>query len=935
LLTRWIEQGGEYAKHWSYQKPEAPVKPEVSAKDWPVGNDIDLFIHRRLMSEGLAPAAVADRLTLARRVALDLTGVPPTWAEANAFANDEKPGAYERFVDAQLAKATYGERWAAMWLDLARYADSAGYADDRPRTIWAYRDWVIRALNENKPFDQFTIEQLAGDLLESPTDDQLIATAFHRNTLTNSEGGTNDEEFRTAAVVDRVNTTMEVWMGTTAACAQCHTHKYDPITHAEYFQLYDFFNQSSDNDHRDELPLHEVWTDEQEALKLKLDQQITDLKAQLDRETPELAAERAEWLKFVQQAPSWEPLSFVKATGGQLSATEEGWITRDEPVAEKGVYHIDLATQLGQLQGLLVEISPEQKNNFVLTQLKARWTPKESTPVKGRFVRMMVPGDKKMIHLAEMEVFVEGENIAPKSKASQSSTGFGGNVERAIDGNTDGVYAKNSVSHTNVEKDPWFELDLGGVKGIDQIKLWGRTDQGTVDRHKGYVLQILNAERTVIWEQKPSDVPSPMTEFALTGARAIPIAAAMATFEQNGFPAAAVLNDKVDSAKGWAIAGKVGEPVELTLTLKDPLELEEGVLTVSLSQESKYANHLLTNFRVSASGSANLGAFAKMPQAIRVISQKTERSEKDEQALAKFHRTVAQTLSPVRDSLAKAEKQRSGIKAATTVPIMSEVSEDKHRKSHIQIRGNYKSLGEQVEMATPAVFHPMREEWPMNRLGLAYWLVDSENPLTARVIVNRFWAQIFGQGLVETSEEFGSQGELPTHPELLDYLALDLQSDWDLKRFLKQLVMSSTYQQQSTADAALIEADPFNKFYARGPRFRVSAEMVRDQALFVSGLLSEKMYGKPVNPPQPKLGLKAAFGGATDWETSKGEDKFRRGIYTTWRRSSPYPSMATFDSPNREVCISRRGRTNTPLQALVTLNDPVYVEAAQALGRRA
>ncbi|MEO1618941.1 MAG: PSD1 and planctomycete cytochrome C domain-containing protein [Planctomycetota bacterium] len=611
LVKRWIDEGGDYAPHWSYQAPTRPELPAVASTDWPI-NSIDYFALAKMEAAKKQPSPPADRLAIARRLALDLTGLPPTWDEAKTFADDRSPRAYENYVDRLLAKPAFGERWARVWLDLARYADSAGYADDPPRTIWAYRDYVIRSLNDNKPFDQFTIEQLAGDLLDDPSDEQLIATAFHRNTLTNNEGGTNDEEFRNEAVVDRVNTTFAVWMGTTMACAQCHTHKYDPITHEDYFSIFAFFNQSADNDRRDERPLLEIWTP-------KLDDQKVLAKAKVEGAAARLSDDLFEWF---------------------------------------------------------------------------------------------------------------------------AATGAGGPDPMAPDGN-----------------------DL----------------------------------------------------------------------------------------------------------------LQYGDYLRGLSSE----------------------------------------------------------VSETRRELQQSRKALAKIRPLTTVPIMKELPPNKHRETHVQIRGNYRSTGAKVQARAPEVFHPLKaEDSQPDRLDLARWLVDPANPLTARVIVNRHWEQLFGIGIVETSEEFGNQGELPSHPQLLDWLAVEfVECGWDLKQLIKTIVMSATYRQSSVTTPADYQEDPANRLLTRGPRFRISAEMVRDQALAVSGLLSEKMHGPPVHPPQPNLGLKAAFGSKTDWKTSGGEDRYRRGLYTTWRRSSPYPSMAQFDAPNREVCTVRRIRTNTPLQALVTLNDPVYVEAAQSLAR--
>ena len=587
LLKQWIEQGAPFARHWSYVKPVRPAVPEVQDKTWP-RSAIDSFLLARLEREGLKPSPEADRDALIRRVTLDLTGLPPTVEEVDQFVADASPDAYEKLVDRLLASDAYGEHWARLWLDLARYADSAGYADDPPRTIWAFRDYVIRSLNANKPFDQFTIEQIAGDLLPNPTEEQLAATAFHRNTLTNNEGGTNDEEFRNVAVVDRVNTTMAVWMGTTMNCAQCHSHKYDPILQEEYFRFFALLNQSEDADRGDESPLLTIWSDEQKRQK-------TDWQAEIDR------------LEQTLRTPT------------------------------------------------------------------------------------------------------------PELQAAQASS-----------------------------------------------------------------------------EQKPS-----------------------------------------------------------------------------------------------------------------------------------------------RDRLEMLKKQLAEMKPATTLPIMRELPEAQRRKTFVQFRGNYLSLGPEVTPGVPAAFHPLPADAPANRLSLARWLVDENNPLTARVVVNRYWEQLFGIGIVRTSEEFGSQGDLPTHPELLDWLATELmQQKWDLKHLLKLLVTSAAYRQSSRVTPELQDRDPDNLLLARGPRFRLPSEVIRDQALAVSGLLSRKMYGPPVKPPQPSLGLSAAFGSGIDWKTSEGEDRYRRGLYTTWRRSSPYPSLAAFDAPNREVCTLRRDRTNTPLQALVTLNDPVYIEAAQGLARR-
>jgi len=530
LLKKWIDAGAPYEKHWAFGKPERPAPPAVRDARWPQ-NEIDRFVLARLEKEGLTPSPEADRHTLARRAALDLTGLPPEPGVMKAFLGDPSPKAYERLIDRLLASPAYGERWARVWLDLARYADTQGYEKDNRRTIWPYRDWVIRALNDNLPFDRFTILQLAGDLLPSPSEADLVATGFHRNTMTNTEGGTDDEEFRDAAVKDRVAVTGQVWMGLTVGCAQCHTHKYDPISHREFYQLYAFFNQTEDND-------------------------------------------------------------------------------------------------------------------------------------------------------------------------------------------------------------------------------------------------------------KPDDSP-----------------------------------------------------------------------TIKLGE--------------------------------------------------------------------------------TTTLVMRDLPADKQRRTRIHERGNFLNPGAEVEPAVLSAFHELPADAPRNRLGLARWLVSKENPLTARVMVNRLWARLFGTGLVESEEDFGTQGNLPSHPELLDWLATEfMRTDWDMKAILKTMAMSATYRQSSAVAPALLEKDPRNRLLARGARFRLDAEVVRDQALAAAGLLSRKLYGPPVMPWQPEGIWMVVYNGES-WITSDGEDRYRRGLYTFLRRTSPYPSMITYDAPTGELCTIRRIRTNTPLQALASLNDPVSMEAAQHLALRA
>ena len=953
LLTEWVKQGAPYAKHWSYTKIARPPVPAVRDASW-AKNPIDAFILTRLEREGLKPAPEADRYALIRRLSLDLTGLPPSWSEVEEFVHDPAADAYSKVVDRLLDKSAYGEHWARMWLDLARYADSAGYADDPPRTIWAYRDYVVRAFNTNKPFDQFTVEQIAGDLLPNPTDEQLVATAFHRNTLTNNEGGTNDEEFRNVAVVDRVNTTMAVWMGTTMACAQCHDHKYDPLTQKEYFQLFAFFNNTSDSDLRDEAPFVSLYLPDQLQQKKAWQEELARLETTLRTPTPELRPGQDRWEENLAIEPAWEPLKpgVTKARSGtaKLSALEDRSV-RVESSAATDVYTIEFPSRPRRLAALRLEALPDAAlpgngpghalGNFVVSRVGATINPPGGTRPRGRYVRVELPGKDKILSLAEVQVFSGSDNVAPRGVATQSSVAFDGPPKLAIDGNTDGRYSEaRSTTHTERSESPWWEVDLKEARPVDRIVVWNRTDNGLHTRLSDFTISLLDEARAPVWTQAVKPPPNPNASLALSPARPLTFTAALADYAQPLFEASSVLENKNLAERGWAVGGQTGQAHTLTLVSASPVEVPAGAtLTVTIEHLSKHPQHTLGRFRIAAADDPRVAGFARVPEQIRTVL-KTPRGDRTTSQQAELDRyyaaEVAPELKPARDRLAALEKQLAELKPGTTVPVMRELPANARRKTNIQMRGNFMDLGPEVSEGTPAAFPPLPDGAPRNRLALARWLVSPDNPLTARVIVNRYWEQIFGIGLVSTSEEFGAQGELPTHPELLDWLASELVGEgWNLKQFLKLLVTSATYRQSSKVTPELLQRDPDNRLLARGPRFRLPAETVRDQALFVSGLLSPKLFGPPVKPPQPSLGLSAAFGSGIDWQTSTGDDRYRRALYTTWRRSNPYPSMATFDAPNREVCTVRRSRTNTPLQALVTLNDPVYVETSQALGRRA
>lgn len=969
LMKAWIASGAKYSKHWSFDRIQPPILEARPVPDslpnWQQ-SAIDSLLIKKLTELSWKPSPEADRRTLLRRLTLDLTGLPPTLEQQFSFETNSSEQAYENLVDELLASPALGEHWGRKWLDLARYADSAGYADDPQRTIWAYRDWVIQAINAGMPFDQFTIEQLAGDLLPNATDEQLVATAFHRNTLTNNEGGTNDEEFRNVAVVDRVNTTMAVWMGVTIACAQCHSHKFDPITHAEYFQIFDILNQTQDADRADESPVFPWFTPEQRRDRSQKQKQIAALESQLSSPAPTLNEEQRIWAERLHSPIDWQTVkpTNVRSKAKSPAAIADNGDIKIDAMSDSDTYTIELPIpdhlDLDALSGLQIRSIPDPSlpnggaaignGNFVLTTLSALVTTPASHSVTGRFIRVELQGENKILSLAEVQAFAGDENLAKGGKASQSSTAHAGNAELAIDGKTSGVYTDNSTTHTETSNSPWWELDLGKPIAIEKILVSNRTDPETSHRLEDALVSILNDDRTLAWQSTIGKAKANHT-LNVQPSVLVPIQVANADYAQEGFPAGNAIDS--DAKSGWSVGGEIDKAHQLSIAFHRE-KFQEALtaakldgpktLKLSLRFESSYRKAVLTSFSIAFTVDERLDAIVKVPARIaQLLERDPERWLVQEQT--ELHAYYVSTLAPSRQSLREERDQLAArlaeIKATTTVPVLRELPSEKRRSTHIQLRGNYKVHGELVSAGVPKAFHPWKQDKvdakdpKMDRLQFAQWLMQPDNPLTARVIANRYWETLFGLGIVRTSEEFGSQGDLPSHPELLDYLASELiRIDWDTKRFIRSIVTSAAYRQQSSVTAKRYEEDPDNVYLSRGPRLRVTAEQVRDMALSSAGLLSQRLHGPPAKPPQPSLGLTAAFGSKTDWDTSLGEERFRRGIYTLWRRSNPYPSMATFDAPNREVCVLKRDRTNTPLQALVTLNDPVYVEAAQALARR-
>jgi hypothetical protein len=903
VLERWIAAGADYAPHWSFVPPKKVQPPPVleQHRRW-VRNPVDAFTLHRMTRRGLSPSPEAERGALLRRVSFDLIGLPPTKEQLDAFLADDGEGAFEKAVDRLLADPGYGERWARVWLDLARYADSAGYGSDPLRTIWRYRDWVIDAHNRNLPFDEFTKLQLAGDLKPKPTLDDLVATAFHRNTMTNTEGGTDDEEFRVAAVKDRTDVTMQVWMGLTVGCAKCHSHKFDPISHHEYYRLFAFFNQTADADLPNETPTLPAPTANQRRENERIDAEVARLRAKLKGTSPELAAKHSIWEKELLPRPDhpWKPASIKAASeSGRLrlttNATEGTTAVRLEmPTAANGEWSL---------------------SEFQLETSKSGLADK---PMVGRYVRIDLPGKKRMLHIAEVEVLSAGTNIARKGTARQSSTYLAAGAKRAIDGNRDGKFDKGSTTHTNGENNPWWEVDLNTDAPIERIGVWNRTDGDVGKRLKGWTLSILDKDRKVVWKTVPAEVPATSAEFAVDGWKPLAVAAVKIGNE----PA------QPWPAKSLSWKSKAGaKPLPLTFILANPLAKEATAVRIS----AKLTGKLDDKLTASVTTDPTMTRRGLLPSAVAAALESADRSSEQRRVLSDYFREQV-AGKPLQESITKLEASRP---KPATVPVMKELPNDKRRVTKLLEKGNFLQPGETVTAEAPSAFHPWPAQAPKDRAGLAEWLMARDNPLTARVAVNRLWARLFGRGLVETEEDFGVQGEHPSHPELLDWLANEyVRSGWNTKAMLRLMTTSATYRQSTKTTPIALEKDPDNRWLSRFPRLRLEAEMVRDQALAASGKLVRKIGGPSVFPPQPDGLWQAAFNGERTWPTSVNSDRYRRGLYVFWRRTIPYPSMAAFDAPSRETCTLRRKSTNTPIQAFVTLNDPVHVELARSFAKR-
>ena len=802
ILKKWISAGGEYSQHWAFIPPKRPALPAAKTASWP-RNEIDRFVLARLNQEGLRPSKEADRYTLVRRVFLDLIGLPPTPEQADAFVEDQEPRAYEKLVDRLLGSRHYGERWARAWLDLARYSDTNGYEKDRPRSIWPYRDWVIHALNADMPYDQFTIEQLAGDMLPAATIQQRVATGFHRNTMLNEEGGIDPLEFRFYAMVDRVATTGTIWLGMTTGCAQCHTHKYDPITHTDFYRLMALLNNADEPEFR--IP-----------------------RADLMEQRKGLLARIQKLEELLLEKKSTE--SFNKWVATQKGSSNTWHILRPS----------DMRTNLPRLK-LLEDGSIFSTGDITKRDLFT--------------LRFPLSGIKRPITSLRLEVLADDRLPA-------------GGPGRAYYEGRKGDFFLSEVT-ARVGKMP--------IRFVDASHDYGKIAIGSG-----------NAKATNV-------------------------------FDGNG-------------SSGWSTAQREGENHQLVLNLSKPLS-PTSELEVTMLFERHFAASL-GRFRWSVTTDAGKARAKEMPAAVETILARGSAawSKDDRRKVERYYVRIAPELASARKPLDALRKQLPQLPVTL---VMRERAPDNPRPTFRHHRGEYTKPKEAVTPGLPELFAATTKKPPSNRLEFARWLVSRENPLAARVAVNRAWRSIFGRGIVQTSGDFGTQSNPPSHPGLIDWLAVEfMDNGWSQKKLHRKIVTSATYRQSSKLSAELKKRDANNRLFARSPRLRVESEMVRDICLVASGLLSTKIGGPSVRPPQPQSATALSYGGGR-WQASTGADRYRRSLYTFSKRTAPFAASAVFDAPSGENCTARRDRSNTPLQALTLLNDEMFLEMSRELGRQA
>ena len=980
LLREWITQGAPWMPHWSYVAPEKASLPEVKHASW-AKNEIDRFILARLEKEGLKPSPEAERHVLIRRATLDLTGLPPTPAEVDAFINDKASTAYESLVDRLLQQKSFGERWAQHWLDLARYADSDGYHADVPRSMWQYRDYVINAYNQDKPFDQFTLEQLAGDLLPNPTLEQRVATAFMRNGMSSTEGGADPDEYANKYVTDRVNTFGTVYLGSSIACTECHDHKYDPFTQREYYQLYDFFNQIPERglDNDPAPPFIKVPTPENTAALTRMTNEIAAFESRRKEfiAQPNVEADRGQLKWETEQRasvmPSWTaltPRQFSASGGATHTVLEDRSILVSGKNPDKDTYDITLRSELSVLRALRLEALPDDSlplkgasrspnGNFVLThiELEAESAQASSEPPVSELIwnPWSVLGAFKAANAKEVfeKAFLTETAVDLKQTFEEgrlkwmANTAWKDNETHPLWGEHSVSYFYRVVSNTTpryvdvrVGTDGGFQMWMNGEKVEEGKVLRGTAKAPSTVRlalKSGANALLIKAHHGSGAEGFVFHLPQqPVLRHTVR------LQHALADLEQKDFPIAAAIDDKPET--GWAVQGYEASTRgarQALFGLRDPILFRGGaILHLKLKFESASPQHAIGRLRITGTDTPEQWShFTQLPSATQraLFVEANQRSGSEQKELREYYRDHFDApLKDLNAKLAVSRKSRDDLHASIpTLRVMEDMAEA--RASHIRVRGDYRSKGDRVTAGVPHILPPIPTAGKTNRLALAQWLVSPNHPLLSRVTVNRLWASLFGTGLVKTGNEFGTQGEPATHPELLDWMAKEfMQSGWSTKRMVRQIVMSATYRQSSKPTPELIAKDPTNRLLARGPRFRLPAETLRDCALDYAGLLDRKraVGGPSVRPYQPPgLWEERMFGG-NRYDESQGEDLYRRSVYTLWKRTVLNPAMMTFDAPDRAICTEQRSMTCTPLQAFVTLNEKGYVEAARMLAAR-
>jgi hypothetical protein len=837
LLRDWIDAGAAWPdalagddpalRHWAFRPPVRPDVPAVKDAKWP-RNDLDRFILARLEKEGLAPSPEADRVTLIRRLSLDLTGLPPTIEEVDAFVADKSDDAYEKVVDRLLASPHYGEKWGRHWLDLARYADSDGYEKDKPRFVWFYRDWVINALNRDLPYNQFIVEQLAGDLLPNATQDQIVATGYLRNSMINEEGGVDPEQFRMDAMFDRMDAIGKGVLGLTIQCAQCHDHKFDPLTQKEYYRIFAFLN----NDYEANVT---VYTAEEQKKRLEVLRKIREIEDELKQKAPDWRKRMGEWEE--------------KAKAGQPEWT----VIRPEVEGE---------TTGGQ------KYLPQADGSF----LCLGYAPTKHT------VKLKVKTDVKNVTAFRLEL-LNDPNL-PRGGPGRSIKGTAALTEFAVEATAGGKTEKLKFANATADFNP-PETPLDAIYD----------DKSNKKRVTGPVSFAIDGNNDTAW-----------------GTDAGP--------------------------------GRRNQPRQAVFTLEKPLENADGTaaLTILLTQNhggwnsDDNQNHNIGRFRLSLTTTPGAEA-DPVPAAVRqfLSSPRDKRTPEQDDAVFSYWRTTVEEWADANKRIEELWKEHP--EGSTQLVLMPR---ETPRETHVLKRGNFLKPGEKVTPGVPSFLNPLPPDAPPNRLTFARWLVDRKAPTTARACVNRVWQAYFGTGIVATSEDLGLQSDEPSHPELLDWLAVEfMDRGWSMKKLHKLIVTSATYRQSSRVTPELLARDPNNRLLARGPRFRVEAEAVRDVALAAGGLLNDKIGGPSVHPPLPEFLFQPPVSyGPKSWPADKGPERFRRSLYVFRFRSVPHPLLQTFDAPNGDFACVRRSRSDTPLQALMTLNEPVFLESARALALR-